>query len=283
MLEDAYAAARESEARYGAGDGVRPLDGIPLLLKEEQPIAGRTIEEGSVLERGNIAEATHPVVERVFAAGAVVHGRSTTPEFSCAPFTHSDLWGITRNPWDTAMSPGGSSGGSGAALAAGADDAGDRLRHRWLDPDPGLAVRRRRLQAAVRPGARDAAVQLGHLLRRRPMGRSVADVALLQNVLAGPHPHDQASLRPAYVLPLTYGDIRGLRVALCINLGDYLVAPEVETNTRAAAAALESAGAVVTEVELPWRRDAWPRPPGPTSARSSAPPWTRSRASTPIS
>ncbi len=88
-----------------------------------------------------------------------------------------------------------------------------------------------------------------------PMGRSVADVARLQNVLAGPHPADQASLRPAYVLPDPFEDVRGLRVALSITLGDYLVDPEVEANTRAAAAALEAAGAIVEEVELPWTRE----------------------------
>jgi aspartyl-tRNA(Asn)/glutamyl-tRNA(Gln) amidotransferase subunit A len=256
MHEDAYVAARESEDRYRRADGsARPLEGLPTVLKEEQPIAGRTIEEGSLLERGNLAEVSHPVVERVFASGAVVHGRTTTPEFSCAPFTHSDLWGITRNPWNTAMSPGGSSGGSGAALAAGAttlatgSDIGGSIRI----PASLCGVVGFKPPFGRVPGM--APFNSDTYCADGPMGRSVADVALLQNVLAGPHPHDQASLRPAYVLPSTFADVRGLRVALCVGLGDYVVAPEVEANTRAAAAALASAGAVVTEVGLPWRRD----------------------------
>ena len=119
LRDEAYAAARESERRYAGGGDVRPRGGIPLVLKEEQPIAGRTLEEGSLVEKGVVAELTHPVADRVLAAGAVVHARTTTPEFSCAPFTHTELWGVTRNPWNLAMSPGGSSGGSGASLAAG--------------------------------------------------------------------------------------------------------------------------------------------------------------------
>jgi Asp-tRNA(Asn)/Glu-tRNA(Gln) amidotransferase A subunit family amidase len=256
MLEEAYESARESERRYGrSDDAARPLDGIPLLLKEEQPIAGRTIEEGSLLEKGKISDVTHPVVERIIASGAVVHGRTTTPEFSCAPFTHSALWGITRNPWNTELTPGGSSGGSGAALAAGAttlatgSDIGGSIRI----PASLCGVVGFKPPFGRVPGM--APFNSDTYCADGPMARSVADVALLQNVLAGPHPHDQASLRPAYVLPSRFDDVRGLRVALCVNLGDYLVAPEVEANTRAAAAALADAGAIVDEVELPWTRD----------------------------
>src|SRR3954468_5476234 len=84
MREVAREAAAESERRYaGKGGGEpRPLEGVPLALKEEQPKAGWTLEEGSLLERGNRATVTHPVVERVFDAGAVVHGRTTQPEFA---------------------------------------------------------------------------------------------------------------------------------------------------------------------------------------------------------
>src|SRR5262245_12267054 len=88
-----------------------------------------------------------------------------------------------------------------------------------------------------------------------PLGRSVADVALLQNVLAGPHPADPASLRPAYRLPVELGDVAGKRIALCVNLGDYPVDAVIEANTRAAGEALRAAGAIVDEVTLPWSRD----------------------------
>lgn len=254
MHDEAYAAAREAEQRYARGESVLPLDGVPVLLKEEQPIAGRTLEEGCLLEKGTIADVTHPVVERVFASGAVVHGRTTTPEFSCAPWTHSKLWGVTRNPWNTDMSPGGSSGGSGAALAAGAttlatgSDIGGSIRL----PSSLCGVVGFKPPFGRVPGM--PPFNSDTYCADGPMGRSVADVALLQNVLAGPHPHDQASLRPKLELPAAFEDVRGMKVALCINLGDYVVDPEVEANTRSAAAALADAGAVVTEVELPWTR-----------------------------
>ena len=203
LVDEAYVAARVSGGplRQGRRLGARALEGVPLLLKEEQPIAGRTLEEGSLLEKGVVADVTHPVVTRVFESGAVVHGRTTTPEFSCAPFTHSTLWGVTRNPWDTDMSPGGSSGGSGAALAAGetvlatGSDIGGSIRiPSSLCGLVGFKAPFGRVPG-MPPFNSDTYCADG------PMGRSVADVARLQNVLAGPHPSDQASLRPAYVLP----------------------------------------------------------------------------------
>ncbi|GAA1884547.1 amidase [Paeniglutamicibacter psychrophenolicus] len=256
MLELAYDAARASQERFATnGATLGALEGIPLLLKEEQPIAGYTAEEGSLLAKGNIAEATHPIVERIFAAGAVVHGRTTTPEFCCAGYTHSKLWGVTRNPWNLEMTPGGSSGGSGAALAAGetilatGSDIGGSIRIPasfnglvGFKPPfgrvPGMA-----------PFNQDTYCADG------PMGRSVADVAMLQNVIAGPHHTDQASVRPAYVLGIPKAEAaQGMRVALCVNLGDYAIEPAVEANTRAAAEALRNAGVTVDEVTLPWTR-----------------------------
>lgn len=257
LVDEAYAAARDAEHRFaGRGPAPRPLEGIPLVLKEEQPISGRTIEEGSLLEKGTVADVTHPVVERVYAAGAVVHGRTTTPEFSCAPVTHSRLWGVTRNPWNPAMTPGGSSGGSGAALAAGetilatGSDIGGSIRI----PASFCGVVGFKAPFGRIPGL--PPFNLDTFCADGPMGRSVADVALLQNVLAGPHPGDAASVRPAYVLPTDPPPADGMRVALCVNLGDYEVDPAVEANTRAAADALREVGVHVDEVTLPWTRAA---------------------------
>ena len=256
LLDEAYDAAREAERRYaGQGPAPRALEGVPLVLKEEHPIAGHTIEEGSLVAQGEIATASHPVVERVLAAGAVVHARATTPEFCCAPFTNSRLWGVTRNPWNLDLTPGGSSGGSGAALAAGetvlatGSDIGGSIRI----PASFCGVVGFKPPFGRVPGM--PPYNADTYCADGPMGRSVADVALLQNVLAGPHPHDQASLRPAYVLPAEREPAAGLRVALCVNLGDYLVDPAVEANTRAAADALRSMGVVVDEVTLPWQRE----------------------------
>jgi len=255
MLDEAYAAARDSEVRF-AGDQsqLRPLEGIPLLLKEEQPIAGRLSEEGSLVEKGHISDVTHPIVDRIFGAGAVVHGRTTTPEFCCAPYTHTKLWGVTRNPWNTELTPGGSSGGSGAALAAGetilatGSDIGGSIRI----PSSFCGLVGFKPPFGRVPGM--APFNADTFCADGPMGRSVADVALLQNVIAGPHWGDQASLRPAYVLPTpTAAAAIGMRVALCVNLGDFAVDPAVEANTRAAADALRSMGVTVDEVMLPWK------------------------------
>ena len=256
LREQAYVAAHESERRYAGGGPVRPLEGVPLALKEEQPIAGRTLEEGSLLEKGHVADASHPVVDRVLAAGAVVHARTTTPEFSCAVFTHSTLWGVTRNPWNLDFSPGGSSGGSGAALAAGTttlatgSDIGGSIRV----PSSFCGVVGFKPPFGRVPGM--APFNQDTYCADGPMGRSVADVALLQNVLAGPWSGDQASLRPAFRLPAAPAPIAGMRVALCLHLGDFAVSAEVEANTRAAVDALRAAGVTVDEIELPWSRTA---------------------------
>ena len=113
FYEQALDQARASEARYaGRGGPVRPLDGLPVAVKEEAEIAGQRNTLGSLPRRDVVAEQTTAFVQRIIDAGAIVHARTTTPEFCCAPITWSRLWGVTRNPWNTRYSPGGSSGGS---------------------------------------------------------------------------------------------------------------------------------------------------------------------------
>lgn len=262
-VEESYVAAREAEARFASGPEPRPLDGVPLMLKDEQPIAGRLAEDGCVLERGRIADETHPIVDRIRAAGAVIHGRTTTPEFCCAAVTHTHLWGVSRNPWNLEMTPGGSSGGSGAALAAGStmlatgSDIGGSIRI----PAAYCGVVGFKPPFGRVPGL--APFNSDTFCADGPMGRSVADVAMLQNVLAGPWVRDQASLRPKLEVSGSAGPLRDRRIALCITLGDYDVDPAVVANTRAVASALRAADAIVTEVELPWTKaqvmaTAWP-------------------------
>lgn len=250
--DEARAAARDSERRWARGAPIGPLDGIPFAFKEEHSITGKTEQNGSLLLRKSIATKTHPVVERVLAAGAVAHARTTTPEFSAVPWTNTKLWGTTTNPWNTHYSPGGSSGGSAAALAAGmttlasGSDIGGSIR---------LPASYCGLVGYKAPFGRVPALapyNLDSYCADGPLGRSVADVALLQNVLAGPHPSDQASLRPKYVLPETYDDIVGMRIAVSVSLGDYMVDSAVRRNTLEFVAALRDAGAIVDEVTLPW-------------------------------
>lgn len=254
LYDSALEQARRAETAFLRGTA-RPLEGIPVAVKEEQPIAGRTHEEGSLLLKGTVADVTHPIVTRIMEAGGIVHARTATPEFSCAAFTHSRLWGVTRNPWNPSFSPGGSSGGSGASLAAGTSllatgsDIGGSIRI----PASFCGV-----VGYKPPFGRVPALppfNLDQYCHDGPMARTVADVALLQNVIAGPHPWDVVSLRPKLSLPPLSGDARGMRVALSVTLGDYLVEPAVVANTLAAAEALRAAGAVVEEVELPWTRE----------------------------
>lgn len=262
-IDDARTAAATSEKRFAAGGPVGALEGIPVLLKDEHPIAGHRLEDGCLLERGNIAEETHPIVERIQQAGAVIHGRTTTPEYCCAPVTHSKLWGITRNPWNTDFTPGGSSGGSGAVLAAGStllatgSDIGGSIRI----PASFCGVVGFKPPFGRVPGM--APFNSDTYCADGPMGRSVADVALLQNVISGPWVGDAASLREIAAVSGVAGPLRGIRIALCIDLGGYEVDSAIEANTRTVAAALIAAGAVVDEVTLPWgpervQATAWP-------------------------
>jgi Asp-tRNA(Asn)/Glu-tRNA(Gln) amidotransferase A subunit family amidase len=250
-FEDALNQARAADERYARGDA-RPLEGLPVAIKEEQPIAGLPWREGSTLLRGNIATETHPVVERIMAAGGIVHARTTTPEFCCAGFTHSDLWGVTRTPWNLEYSSGGSSGGSGAALAAGSatlatgSDIGGSIR---IPASFNGVVGFKPPYGRV-PGM--PPVNLDHYCHDGPLARTVPDCALLENVIAGAHPMDPVSL-PAPA-PLAIKGAAGLKVALCMNLGDYPVEPDVVEATYAAAAALKDAGVKVDEIELPWTR-----------------------------
>jgi Asp-tRNA(Asn)/Glu-tRNA(Gln) amidotransferase A subunit family amidase len=253
--DQALEAAGASEARY-AGDqaDVRPLEGLPTALKEEQAVAGEPLRLGSLTTDDTPARESHPVVERVLAAGGIAHARTTTPELSSAGFTHSRLWGITRNPWRLDRSCGGSSGGSAAALAAGAttlatgsDIAGSIRIPASMCGVVGFNPPHGRVPEV-------APYNLDPYCANGPMARTVSDCALLADVLAGPHPYDPASLRPAHRLPPELGDVEGLCVAFCPAPGDYAIDPDVAANVRSAAERLREAGAGVEEVELHWTR-----------------------------
>jgi len=249
-VDASRAEAKAAEDRYAAGSPIGVLDGLPVVMKEEQPIIGRPMSLGSLFSEGWVCEETHPLVQRTMDAGAIVHARSTTPEFCCAGFTHSKLWGITRNPWNLDYSPGGSSGGSGAALAAGTgylasgSDIGGSIRiPASFCGVVGYKAPYGRVPA-MSPWNLDSYAVDG------AMARTVADCALFQNVIAGQHPSDHVSM-PKVTIPDDLGDVKGLRVALAVTLGDFPVDPDVEANTRTFADALRAAGAIVDEIEVP--------------------------------
>ncbi len=253
FFHNAIDLARAAQERYaGSGEPPRPLEGIPVAVKEEAPIAGQRNTLGSLPLRDQVAEHTAVFAQRIIDAGGIVHARTTTPEFSCAPVTWSRLWGVTRNPWHTAYSPGGSSGGSAAALAAGTATLA-------TGSDIGGSIRIPAAFCGVvgfkPPYGRVPEVEifnLDHYCHEGPLARTVADCALLENVIAGPHPSDVASLRPKLEIPDRLGPVAGLRIAFCPDLGCYDVDADVAANAAESAGRLREAGAVVDEVTLPW-------------------------------
>ncbi|MEC5180377.1 amidase [Arthrobacter sp. CG_A4] len=257
LFEEAMPAARQAAASYARGRDLTPLLGLPVAAKEKHGLKGRTLSQGLVARKGELAQEDHPVIDRIRRAGGIIHARTTTPEYSCATVTHSPLWGVTRNPWNRQYSPGGSSGGSAAALAAGlaplataSDIAGSTRLPASFTGTVGYKAPYGRI-----PG--QAPLSADHYRGDGPMARTVADTALLANVMAGRHPGDHTSLAGSQALSVPPGadaaaSVAGLRIALCIRLGNYPVAADVEANTRAVASALRSAGAMVEEIELPW-------------------------------
>jgi amidase len=250
--ERAREQARAAEDRYaGRGDGApRALEGIPLALKEEEAVAGEPWTQGSRLYERTVAKYTSAYARRILDSGAIVHARSTAPEFSCAGFTHSKLWGVTRNPWNPEFGAGGSSGGSGAALAAGTttlasgSDIGGSIR---------IPASFNGVVGFKPPYGRvpvDPPFNLDTYCHCGPLARTVADCLVFENVLAGPDPSDITTLRPKLELPADLDGVEGLRIAVSVDLGDWPVDPDVQANTLAAADALRAAGAIVEEVDL---------------------------------
>ena len=251
--DEAMEAARAAEAAWmGDPAKLRPLEGIPLAAKDENTIEGKVTTYGSLVYRDSVATTTTPVLARLMAGGAIVHGRTTTPEFSSEGFCHSRLWGVTRNPWNPDFTPGGSSGGSGAALAGG-------MATLATGSDIGGSIRIPASASGVvgykPPYGRNPSTppfNLDFYNHAGPMARTVEDCILMQNLMSGVHPHDIASLRESVTVPVDRGGIKGLKVAWSIDLGYFEVDPEVRRNTLAALEVLSDLGAELEEVDLGW-------------------------------
>ena len=185
LADRALAEADRRDAALAAGEQPGPLHGVPLAIKEEIAVAGTVTTYGG---RGNSTPATADaeLVRRLRAAGAVVVGKTRMPEFGAFPYTESDAHGHTRNPWDATRSPGGSSGGTAAAVAAGlvpagiGGDGGGSIRI----PSAccglfGLKPQRGRVTTAPEPHLWWALGTAG------PLTRSVLDSALVYDVVRG--------------------------------------------------------------------------------------------------
>jgi aspartyl-tRNA(Asn)/glutamyl-tRNA(Gln) amidotransferase subunit A len=260
FFDSALVQARAAEAKYAKGADVRPLEGISCAIKDLHPVEGQVTTWGSRVFEGVKSDFTVPTVQRLLDAGAIIHGRTTTPEFGHNPHTHSPLWGITRNPWNTDYSPGGSSGGAGVVVAAGMSTIADGT-------DGGGSIRIPASACGVfgfKPSfGRNPTgwldTNLETFLHFGPITRSVADAALMQNVMSGRHVSDITTL-PKLEFPQTLEQIKGWKIAYSPNLGYFEVDPEVAANTEAAAEAFRELGCDVQQVDIPWNLgvlDAW--------------------------
>ncbi len=251
--ERALAQAEEADRRRQQGERA-PLLGIPLAIKDVLVTEGVETTCGSKILQGFIPPYTATAVARLEEAGAVLLGKTNTDEFAMGSSTENSAYQTTRNPWDLERVPGGSSGGSAAAVAAG-----EALGA--LGTDTGGSVRQPAALCGVvglKPSygrvSRYGLVAYGSSLDQiGPITRDVRDAALLLNVIAGQDPLDSTSLPepvPDYTGALT-GDVKGLRIGLP---EEYFVAgiqPEVEEAVRGAVAHLESLGAEVVPISLP--------------------------------
>jgi len=250
--EEALEKAKAAEQKLASGNA-RPLEGIPLAIKDFTPTKGKVTTRGSRLLQDWIPDWDPVLVERLEAAGAIMVGKTTTPEFATSGFTDSPLWGITRNPWDTSRTPGGSSGGSGAAVASGCvplaegTDMGGSVRiPAGLCGIVGLKPSLGRIPMDI---IDTVYCNISHF---GPLARTVNDAALFLDVVQGEHSSDIQSL-PRCPLPRPVSsDARGMKFALDVTLGFCAVDPGVEANLRVTADALADAGAVVEEIDLGW-------------------------------
>ncbi len=255
LAEPAMAAARAAEARFLTGDPPPPLLGIPVTIKDLTITKGIPTERGSCTQKGVIPTEDAPLVERLLAAGAIVLGKTTTPEFGWKGVSQSPLTGITHNPWKHGHNAGASSAGAAVAAAAGfgslhqgSDGAGSIRMPAHFCGVFGLKPTYGRVPNYP-VSTMDNTAHLG------PLARSVADAAVMLEVMAGPSPLDHTSAEAG---PDPYFDrldesIRGTRMAFSPDLGHARVDAEIATRVAEAAQVFASAlGATVEEVNPGW-------------------------------
>jgi aspartyl-tRNA(Asn)/glutamyl-tRNA(Gln) amidotransferase subunit A len=251
--DEALAAARASEARWKQQTPCGALDGVPVSIKDLILVRGMPTLRGSrTIDPAQPWDVDAPVAARLREAGAVILGKTATPEFGCKGETNSPLTGITRNPWNPERTPGGSSGGTAAAIAAGmgplsvgTDGAGSVRIPAAFCGNFGLKPSFGRVPAhPLSP--------FGSVAHLGPHAMSVTDAALMMNVIKQPDARDWTSLPPDpsdYTQGLDAG-IRGLRIAWSPTLGYAKnVHPEVAAAVAAAVAELATLGAHVERVD----------------------------------
>ncbi|MEX2419910.1 MAG: amidase [Acidimicrobiia bacterium] len=249
--EAALARAATIDATVAAGGDPGPLAGVPVALKDIIDHAGRTTTCGSSFYR-EVPKRSAPVVDRLEAAGAVVIGRTGLHEFAYGFSSENDWWGPVRNPWDLNTSPGGSSGGSAAAVAAGVvplgigTDTGGSVRvPAAMCGIVGLKVTHGRVPLT---GVFPLAPSLDTV---GPLTRSVGDAAIAYAVMAGYHSEDPWSANQPVEISDHPADLRGLRVGIPLPWTERPLETGIAAAYAATLAGLESAGAEISEIRDP--------------------------------
>jgi Asp-tRNA(Asn)/Glu-tRNA(Gln) amidotransferase A subunit family amidase len=250
--DEALDAAATAADAVGRGDDLGVLHGVPVAVKDTTPVAGHRTTLGSYAFERWVPDRDAYVVTALRRAGAIIIGQTTTPEFAHTLQTDSPLWGVTRNPYDPERTPGGSSGGSGAAVASGCvplaegSDMGGSVRvpAAWcgvVGLKPGLG----RIPMDVLPGLFDTISHHG------PLARCADDARLFLAATQGPDDADILSIPcPLDLFHPLDPDVHGLRLALSVDLGCWAVDPDIAAAVETAANRLADAGAVVEPVTL---------------------------------
>jgi len=252
--EEARGAAKRADAATRTGGAHGLLHGIPVALKDMTPVGGKITTSGSRAFATHIAAQDAWIVTALRKSGAIIIGKTNTPEFAFSSFTNSPLHGVTRNPWDPSRTPGGSSGGSAVAVATGAvplaegTDMGGSVRiPAALCGGVGFKPSLGRIPFDILPSVFDNISHFG------PIARCCQDAALFVAATQGPDDCDIQSLPTSFEYDGSLQvDPRSIRLALSVDLGFYAVDSEVELNTLSVVDRLRQAGVTVQAVDLRW-------------------------------
>ncbi|HJP27189.1 MAG TPA: amidase [Dehalococcoidia bacterium] len=259
ISDQAMDAARDAEAAVMRGDELGPLHGIPVPYKDTEPMADVVWTHGSLTYKDNIAEADSIPLARVKAAGAIITGKTNTPENGFAGTTENRLGPPARNPWNPDKTPGGSSGGASAAVASGltsfapGGDGGGSIRIPAAFAGVyGIKATQGRVARAANP-TRNAGCNIMNNATSGPLTRTVRDAAEALAIFSGHDPRSEYETItddvPDYVGALANG-VKGLRIGWTPDMGGNPVDPEVVQVAESAAKAFEDLGATVETVDF---------------------------------